>query len=81
MTHQTKVQKWGNSLGVRIPQRLAVQADFVEGTKVEVQCVDGVLTITAAAAEYSLEEMVSQITSDNRHEECQWGPERGKEAW
>ncbi len=35
----------------------------------------------AVAPEYNLEEIVSQITQDNRHEECHWGPARGKEVW
>lgn len=41
----------------------------------------GRLSSQAAAPEYKLEELVSQITKENRHAECHWGAERDKEVW
>ena len=40
---QTKVQKWGNSLGVRIPRGLAEEVGLGAGTEVSLTAKDGEL--------------------------------------
>lgn len=79
---QTNVQKWGNSLGVRIPRPLADQAQISEGSVVEIEEEDGVITIRVLAPkEYALDELVEEITDENRHEEVNTGSPVGNEVW
>lgn len=79
---QTNVQKWGNSLGVRIPRPLADQAQISEGSTVEIEEEDGVITIQVLAPkEYALNELVEEITDENRHEEVNTGSPVGNEVW
>jgi antitoxin MazE len=79
---QTNVQKWGNSLGVRIPRPLADQAQISEGSAVEIEEEDGVITIRVLAPkEYALDELVEEITDENRHEEVSTGSPVGNEVW
>lgn len=79
---QTNVQKWGNSLGVRIPRPLADQARISEGSAVEIEEEDGVITIRVLAPEeYALDDLVEGITDENRHEEVNTGSPVGNEVW
>jgi antitoxin MazE len=76
-----RVARWGNSLAVRIPQALAEQAQLDEGTEVEVSLEGGSLSIRRRPPRYTLDELVDQITPENRHEEADWGEPHGKEVW
>jgi antitoxin MazE len=76
-----RVTRWGNSLAVRIPKPLAEQVDIAEGCEVELTVVDGAITIRPKARSYSLEELLEQVTPENRHDEIDWGEPQGKEAW
>ncbi len=78
---RAKIQKWGNSLAVRIPKSLASQAELVEGAEVEVSVEDGRLVISRIARELTLDEMLDLVTPENRHGLVDWGPAMGKEAW
>jgi antitoxin MazE len=79
---ETNVQKWGNSLGVRIPRALADQAQIREGSVVEIEEAEGVITIRAVAPkEHTLNELVSGITEENRHGEIDTGESTGNEVW
>ncbi|WP_040881275.1 AbrB/MazE/SpoVT family DNA-binding domain-containing protein [Marinococcus halotolerans] len=62
------VQKWGGSLGVRIPSNIAKNFKINDGTQVEVKEVDGVIIIKPIYEEPSLDEMLEQITPENLHE-------------
>jgi antitoxin MazE len=78
----TKLQKWGNSLAVRIPKPLAEELEAEAGVEVDLQVEDGRLTLTPVRRSgYSLDELVAGITPENRHDEVDWGPPRGREAW
>ena len=77
-----KVQKWGNGLAVRIPKALAEEAGLEVGIEVELLAVDGQLRVAPTQEpRYTLEELVSQITPENRHGEIDWGPPVGTEVW
>ena len=75
-----RVTGWGNSLAIRIPKALAEQTNIAEGSEVEL-CVAEVLTIRPRARTYSLDELLAQVTPENRHEELDWAEPEGKEAW
>ena len=82
MTMIAKIQKWGNSLGVRIPKNLARDARIQEGSSVELFVEEGRLIIAPSKKrKYTLKELVDGITPENMHGEFNWGPSVGKEAW
>jgi len=75
-----RIQKWGNSLAIRIPKAFADEAHLSEKTNIEISVVDGKLVIAPIATpRYTLEELVAGITDENRHEEFWTGPDVGKE--
>ena len=77
-----KVSHWGNSLGVRIPKALAEQAGFKDGDAIEIAATSEGLTLCKPAQQkFCLEELVSRITDENRHDAIDWGPPQGREAW
>jgi len=77
-----KVQKWGDSLAVRIPKALAEAAGLEVSSEVELRVENGCLKIyPPRAPRHTLEALVAQITPENRHEEWDIGPPVGKEIW
>jgi len=76
---QTKVTKWGNSLGVRIPQRIAEQAEIRDGAVVDIDLEDGMIIIRKKRL--YLEELLEGITQDNLHQEIDLGLPVGRETW
>ncbi len=81
MAKAQKIAKWGNSLAVRIPRKLADQAGLAEGSAVELQARDGRLTVVPKTPEYDIRKLVKKITKKNRQELVDWGPPVGKEFW
>jgi antitoxin MazE len=76
----TTVQKWGNSLALRIPSAVARQISVVNGDAVELKVGSGVLTVRVARPRYSLKNLVSKIIPTNRHGEMDWGKSVGREV-
>ena len=73
------VVKWGNSLAVRIPKHVAVEASMKEGDAVTIKASKGKIEVRRAERTPTLEELVAQITPENRHPETDWGPDVGRE--
>ena len=81
-TTKTQVAKWGNSLAVRIPKSVVGTARLREGDEVTLAVSKGgAIVMRPARRKYRLDELVSKITARNRHDETDWGPQVGKEAW
>ena len=79
---KTRVQKWGNSLALRIPKSFAVEARLAENTPVELSLVEGRLVIRPLGPEApTLEELLRGVTDQNLHGEWDTGPAVGREAW
>jgi antitoxin MazE len=78
---RTRVQKWGNSLAVRIPKSFALEAHFEQDTQVEVTLRDGELVVSPVKAGYVLKDLLEQITEENKHSEVDFGPAVGAEVW
>ena len=76
---QTVVQKWGNSLGIRIPNLYVKEFDLRNGSSVEILEEEGKLIIKPG--KLTLEQLLSQVTEDNIHEPWETGPSVGKEEW
>ena len=74
----TTIKKWGNSLAVRIPQTFAEQLGVKENSNVSIEIIEGRLIIKRGE---SLEEMLSQITNENKHQLIDHGELRGKEIF
>jgi antitoxin MazE len=78
----TKVQRWGNSLAVRIPKAFAQDIGLDESADVEISVRDGDLIISPQTPpSYTLEQLLEGITPENVHEEISTGPSVGAEAW
>ena len=76
------IQKWGNSLAVRIPKPLAEQAHITQGSLVEIKLVGDVLQIKPVAPQqYTLAALLEGITEENLHDEVDTGQAQGKEVW
>lgn len=75
-----KIQKWWNSLGIRIPKTIIEEMNLSENAEVEVEHKDGVIIIFQAQKKFSLKGLVDQITTDNLHEEEIFVKE-GNEFW
>jgi antitoxin MazE len=73
-----KIQKWGNSLGVRIPKAVIEKVNLGEHSEVEVK--DGTIVIFPAQRKYSLESLLNKITKNNLHHEDDFKVE-GNEVW
>jgi antitoxin MazE len=76
---KAQLAKWGNSLAVRIPKSVAEEARMQEGDAILIEVVRGRVELRPAEKIPTLEELVAQITPENRHEETDWGPDVGKE--
>jgi antitoxin MazE len=74
-----QVVKWGNSLAVRIPKGVAEKARMKEGDAVVIKAAKGRIEVHSAERTLTLEELVAQITPENRHPETDWGPAVGRE--
>ena len=77
-----KIQKWGNSLGLRIPKAFAEEVGLREKANVELTLVKGSLVVRPLRKpSYSLEALLEGVTSRNRHHEVSEGGSVGREVW
>jgi len=74
-----QVQKWGNSLGIRIPKAIATKVGLEEGSEVDLD-IEGDKIIIKRKSK-TLNELLLQITPDNVHKEVSTGDAKGREAW
>ncbi len=75
-----KIKKWGNSLGVRIPKAIIEKVNLNENSEVEIESKNGTIVIFPAKKEYSLDNLLDQITKNNLHTEDDFTVE-GNEVW
>lgn len=80
---ETNIQKWGNSLGVRLPKSIADSQSLKAGSRVVVtETASGIAIDVVKKKKYNtLEEMLAGVTDENIHEEMDWGTSVGKEIW
>jgi len=82
MKTTTQVKKWGNSLAIRIPSRVARDLGLSNDSHVEITSDGNIATIKREADPgLSLDALVKGITSANVHGEVDWGTLAGKEIW
>ncbi len=75
----TKIQKWGNSLAVRLPKALVENSVFFQDTPVEIELsADGII-IRPSKKESTLAVLLSKVTPENIQGEVDWGVSVGWE--
>jgi len=80
----TKIQKWGNSQGLRLGKQVLVDARIAVGDSVDVAARDGVIVIAPVKrirGKQSLQDLVSRIPRNYKTGELDWGRPRGREVW
>ena len=79
---ETRVQRWGNSLALRIPKLLADEAGLKDNSPVQLALRDKLLVVVPIRQPaISLDALLAQVTPNNLHSEVQTGPAVGGEAW
>jgi antitoxin MazE len=78
----TKVQKWGNSLALRIPKAFALDAQLENDSFVELTMTKGKIIITPVIEpSWTLEALLAGINKNNLHHEIDTGAAVGNEVW
>ena len=77
----TTIQRWGNSLAVRIPKPFALQTDLSENSEVDISLEGNRIVVSPATKEWKLDDLLAGITRRNAHKEIGWGDRAGGEAW
>ncbi len=79
---RTAVQRWGNSLALRIPKSFAQETRLSEGSEVELGLKAGALVVKAVARKrHSLPDLLKRVTASNRHASVATGNAIGAEVW
>ncbi len=79
---KTVLQKWGNSLALRIPKTFADEIKVHAGHPVDVRVTKGrIVIVPDAAPEHQLSDLVAAITRKNLHGEAITGDAQGREIW
>lgn len=77
-----RVQKWGNSLALRIPKSFAAETALGQGAEVNLTLEEGRLVVTPMTHPvYTLDDLLARITPENVHREIDTGPAVGDEVW
>ena len=79
---RTRVQKWGNSLALRIPKSFAAEVGLENESPVEVSLVNGKLVVAPVVEpKLTLKQLLAQVTENNLHHEVDTGLATGSEVW
>ena len=79
---QSRIQKWGNSLALRIPKSFAREIGLDRDMPVNVSLEDGkLIVVPIIESPVTLERLLEQITEDNIHHEVDTGTPVGGEVW
>jgi antitoxin MazE len=80
----TRIQRWGNSQGIRLSKDLLSTAELQVGDTVQIDVRDGELVVSAFRQPHGkldLADLVKQISDDHEPEELDWGSPTGREVW
>jgi len=76
------IQKWGNSLALRIPKSFATHSRIQQGSVVDLSLDNGRMIVEPTKEEeYSLQDLLARVTKKNLHAEVDFGAPVGKEVW
>jgi len=78
----TKVRKWGNSLGLRIPRSFAAEMGVEDGSEVDLAVEGGEIRVRPLRRRrYSLDELLRRLDRRKLHGEVSSGRRVGREEW
>ena len=78
----TMVQKWGNSLALRIPQSVARDIRLHQVSVVDIALIAGKIVVKPKRRQhYTLAQLLQGVTKRNRHAALDWGGRVGQEVW
>lgn len=80
----TKVQRWGNSQGLRLSKQVLADASVSVGDEVDVVVREGLIVVTPVRqvrGKVSLRSLVARIPKNCKSQGADWGRPAGKEAW
>jgi antitoxin MazE len=78
----TKIQRWGNSQGLRVPKEVLAAANLKIGDLVDVRAVDGTLVVSPlrrVRGRFALADLVAAMPRDAASSEVPWGESEGGE--
>ena len=75
------IQKWGNSLAIRIPKNITKDIGVSEGSNIDIMVENGNIVLSPGKKEFSLKEILKNITIENIHSEISTGDQTGGEIW
>ena len=79
---KTTIQRWGNSLAVRIPKALAQETALDEGDEVDPRADgDRIVVERPQPKSYRLRDLLAGVTKANHHAAADFGPPVGRENW
>ena len=78
---EARLQKWGNSDGIRIPKSILKSLGLKTDDKVNIDCSDDKIIITKLTRLMSLEERFANYKGPNLAKEFEWDEPMGKEIW
>lgn len=79
---KSRIQKWGNSLALRIPKTFAQEIGLDRDVPVDMSLEDGrLIVVPVTKTPMILKRLLEQITEDNIHHEVDTGPAIGEEIW
>jgi antitoxin MazE len=79
---ETKVAKWGNSLGVRLPKTLVEETNLKPGDRMTIVVNrGGKIVLAPKRSRIGLDELLREMRSARKRDEVDWGKARGRESW
>ena len=79
---KTHVQKWGNSLAVRIPKSFAAEMGVGNKAPVEMSLEESALIIKPDRERvWDLDALLADVTDENIHSELETKEPAGEESW
>ena len=79
-----KIQKWGNSQGLRLAKTLLTDAQLGIGDEVDISVKDGIMIVAPSKrirGRHKLNDLVARIPKNYQPGEVDWGEPVGKEVW
>lgn len=78
---EVKLQKWGNSYGVRIPKSLLDSLGLKENDLIKLEQEDNKITMVKKKNSLSLKERFNNYEGENLSKDFEWDDPKGKEIW
>lgn len=80
----TKLQKWGNSHGIRLSKEILKHSQISVGETISISAKKGQITIkpmSVVRGKHKLKDLINQLPKDHKPSETNWGLPVGKEEW